>query len=604
MESTAVRWRQGLDAVMAGLAKDGRPQGSEIPLGQLLLAASLITRQQLEHTLRLQSQVQRRREQYLRIGELLVRQKLIEHSQVNAMLARKFGIPVVELAGCQIAAEVLALVPEHLILQYHLLPLAIFDQRLIVATETPWDNDGIDLLRFHTGLQIEPVMAAGDEIELVLDYYFARATSDTRPATVTAQAGRANIPALPLEQLEQQANQRPIVRLLNNIIRQGLTRGASDIHIRPTEKAVEVHYRLDGHMQLMRSTNTDILAPLVSRAKIIAHMNIAERRLPQDGHCHFQYGEATADLRLSVVPTIHGESVVIRLLDPTNGIRRLDDLGMPGRQLALLRSLVRQRSGLILVVGPTGAGKSTTLYAMLEAIRRDGRHILSVEDPVEYHIDGVEQVQINERKGLTFSNVLRHFLRHDPDVIMVGEIRDHATAELALRAALTGHLVLSTLHTDDAPSTITRLLNMGIPPYLISSTLLAVMSQGLIRLNCRSCLHETVIPPGLLQRLGLAVEASGTFLRGLGCSECYGSGYRGRRIVSELMCVDDGLATLITREAPLAVLRKYAIARGMLPQLEQGWAWVRRGLSTVDELLALKIDNGAMVRQHDRHQHS
>lgn len=596
MESLMDDEGRDLAAVVAELDHGERPQGSDTPLGQLLLAAALINRQQLDQALQLQSRLQQRRAQSLRLGELLVRQHLLEWQQVNLMLARKFGIPVVRLAHCHIDPAVLDRVPEYLILQYRLLPLLFVGQRLLVATETPWDNEGIKLLHFHTGLSIEPLMACADEIDHVLDYYFASRGNATQMAPNEARPRQVGTATIALERLQQQANQRPIVRLLNRIIQQGLARGASDIHIRPTEKAVEVYYRLDGRLQLMRSTTTEVLAPLVSRAKIIAAMNIAERRLPQDGHCRFQHADARIDLRLSVIPTVHGESVVIRLLDPGNGIRQLEDLGMPGNQLAQLRSLVKQRSGLILVVGPTGAGKSTTLYAMLDAIRRDGRHILSVEDPVEYHIAGVEQVQINERKGLAFANVLRHFLRHDPDVIMVGEIRDHATAELAVRAALTGHLVLSTLHTNDAPSTITRLLNMGIAPYLLSSTLLAVMAQGLIRVNCRSCAAATVIPTGLARQLGLPVDDAATFRRGSGCAACFGTGFRGRRIVSELMGVDNGLAALIGRAAPTTVLRRYAVSQGMRSQLQQGWVWVQQGLTTLDELLALKIDNAGVAQ--------
>jgi type IV pilus assembly protein PilB len=593
MTSVVVRCSQDLDDVLAGLEEDGRSTGAEAPLGQLLLQASLINPRQLEHTLRLQAGARRRRVGYRRLGELLVQLGLVSRRQVDSMLAHKFGIPIVRLPACRIAAEVLARVPRHLVLQYRLLPLAIVNGRLVVASETPWDNDGINLLRFHTGLPLVLVMATRDEIELVVDYYFTADVAENPAAAATPSTAPQTATALPgVEQLEQQANQRPIVRLLNNIIRQGLQRRASDIHIRPNDDMIEVHYRIDGRMHLMRTLASDMLAPLVSRAKIIAHMNIAERRLPQDGHARFQHGDAQADLRLSVIPTVHGESVVIRLLDPANGIKRLDDLGLAAQQLTLLKTLARQRSGLVLVVGPTGAGKSTTLYALLDEIRRDGRHILSVEDPVEYHVDGVEQVQVNERKGLAFSNVLRHFLRHDPDVIMVGEIRDQVTAELALRAALTGHLVLSTLHTNDAPSTITRLLNMGIAPYLISSTLLAVMSQGLIRLNCRSCVQQADVPTGLLRRLGLNAGTDGVFLRGRGCNDCYGSGYRGRRIIAEVMTIDTMLMELINRRAPLAVLRQHAITRGMQPQLTQAWGWVRRGLTTLDELLALKIDNG------------
>lgn len=466
----------------------------------------------------------------------------------------------------------------------------IVDQRLLVASETPWDNEGVDLLRFHTGLQIELVMASSDDISLALGRYFSKYDEDAALQDSDNQADHHPGMGMALQVLEQQANKKPIVRLLNTILMQGLVRSASDIHIRPTDRTIDIFYRIDGRMQLIRSLDKELLAPLVSRAKIISHLNIAERRLPQDGHARFQRGKYKADLRLSVIPTVHGESVVIRLLDQLAGVKQLVDLGLPDDQHVSLQSLARQRSGLILVVGPTGAGKSTTLYALLDEIRRDGRHILSVEDPVEYFIEGVEQVQVNERKGLEFSNVLRHFLRHDPDVIMVGEIRDHATAELAVRAALTGHLVLSTLHTNDAPSTISRLLNMGIEPYLLSSTLLAVMAQGLIRINCAFCCVEQTVDAALLQRLSVDLDESQLWLKGQGCPSCHHSGYKGRRVVSELMCVDETMSLLINRQVPWPQLRRHAIEQGMRPLADQAWSLVRQGRSTIEEVLGLTND--------------
>jgi type IV pilus assembly protein PilB len=557
------------------------------PLGQLLLSAMLVDQQQLDQALALQAQLRRQRSSYQRLGELLINQGIVGGQRVNSLLARKFGIPSVRLADCQVPVEVLARVPAQLVLQYQILPLALVGQRLLVASESPWDNEGVTLLRFHTGLQIELVMASGEDISVALGRYFSHCDEDEALQDAGHQRALNLSHGTDVKILEQQANQRPIVRLLNTIIMQGLLRGASDIHIRPTEQAIEVFYRLDGRLHRVRSLASDLLAPLVSRAKVIARLNIAERRLPQDGHARFHRDTHQTDLRLSVIPTIHGESVVIRLLDPLTGVKRLADLGLPEDQYLALQGLARQRSGLILVVGPTGAGKSTTLYALLDEIRRDGRHILSVEDPVEYQIDGIEQVQVNERKGLAFSNVLRHFLRHDPDVIMVGEIRDQATAELAVRAALTGHLVLSTLHTSDAPATVTRLLNMGIEPYLLSATLLAVMAQGLIRVNCTSCCTRHPVDAALLQRLGVTLDSPASLLKGRGCPACFHSGYKGRRVVSELMCVDEAMALLINRQTSLPQLRQHALDHGMKPMADQAWSLVQEGRSTIDELLGL-----------------
>ena len=557
------------------------PDESGRPLGQLLLAESLINRGQLEQVLVLQQgQLSSARQ---RLGELLINQRLVSRQDINSLLARKFGIPRVRLEQYQIPAEVLSRVPAHLVLQYRLVPVALAGQRLLVASETPWDNEGMELLRFHTGLQPEWLIASGEDIAAVMGRYYSQCDEDEALRDSAPRHGPAN----DLQSLEQQANKRPIVRLLNTLILQGLERHASDIHIRPTEQLIEVYYRLDGRMQRIRTLPRALLPPLVSRAKILARLDIAERRLPQDGHARFQRDQYQTDLRLSIIPTIHGESVVIRLLDPLTGVRQLADLGLPHDQYQALQRLAGQRSGLILVVGPTGAGKSTTLYALLDQIRRDGRHILSVEDPVEYQIEGVEQVQVNERKGLRFSNVLRHFLRHDPDVIMVGEIRDQATAELAVRAAMTGHLVMSTLHTRDAPATVIRLLNMGVEPYLLSSTLLAVMAQGLIRVNCRHCRVEDRVDATVLHRLGLEPGHVTNFVKGSGCPHCHHSGYKGRRVIAELMPVDEMLAQLINRRAPLPLLRQHALSRGMKPMREQAWALVRKGDSSLEELMSL-----------------
>ena len=586
MEPIAIRNSRDVGLALAG-HRQTHGNENNVPLGQLLVSSLFISQQQLDKALILQSQLGRRHGSCQRLGELLIKQGLVGREHINSMLARKFEIPSVRLDDCQIPAEMLALVPADLVLQHNLVPLAIIGQRLVVACETPWDNEGLDLLRFHTGMQIEPVMASNEDVTLALGRYFSKYDEDEALQDTGQQQGQRSGQGTNLQLLQEQANKRPIVRLLNTIVMQALLRSASDIHIRPTEKVIEVYYRIDGRMQLIRSLDKDLLPPLVSRAKIIAHLNIAERRLPQDGHARFQRGKHQVDLRLSVIPTIHGESVVIRLLDPLNGVRQLASLGLPDDQYRSLQMLARQRSGLMLVVGPTGAGKSTTLYALLDEVRRDARHILSVEDPVEYQIEGVEQVQVNERKGMMFSNVLRHFLRHDPDAIMVGEIRDHATAELTVRAALTGHLVLSTLHTNDAPSTVSRLLNMGIEPYLLSSTLLGVMAQGLIRVNCTLCSVEQQIDDNLRQRLAQKLGHSPRLLRGRGCPACHHSGYKGRRIVSELMCVDEQLALLINRQAALPQLRQYAAEQGMTSMADQGWALVREGYSTIEEVLTL-----------------
>lgn len=590
MELISIRNSDDLGTALSAI-KSSMASGTEAPLGQLLLASCYITQQQLDAALGLQAKTGRQNGSYLRLGELLLKKKLINRQQINQMLAQKFGIPSFKFDQCQVSAEVLALVPEAFVLRYRLLPLAMIENKLVVASETPWDNEGINLLQFHTGLQITAVMITHAEITTAIEHYYSEYKAMEAVPDQTQRISAKQRLKSDIELLEEQANKRPIVRLLDHIIRQGLARTASDIHIRPTEKVIEVYYRIDGRMLMVRPYSNDLLAPLVSRAKILAHMNIAERRLPQDGHARFEYEENTVDLRLSVIPTVHGESVVMRILDSSASLKQVGNLGLPAQQVDILRRLASHRSGLILVVGPTGAGKSTTLYALMNEIQRDDRHIVSVEDPVEYHIHGVEQVQVNERKGLVFANVLKHFLRHDPDVIMVGEIRDHATAELAIRAALTGHLVLSTLHTNDAPSAISRLLNMGIEPYLISSTLLAVMSQGLIRVNCSACAEQQIIDAGMLSQFGLALAADATVIKGRGCSVCHFTGYKGRQMVSELMCVDEAMADLINSKAVISKIRHHALQHGMTSLVDQAMNCVSKGLSTLEEVMVLSSNS-------------
>ena len=357
---------------------------------------------------------------------------------------------------------------------------------------------------------------------------------------------------------------------------------ASDINIRPGRDAVAVYYRVDGCLQRVRTLHKSLLAALVSRVKIIGQMNIAERRLPQDGHARLVRGSAVIDLRLSVLPTVHGESVVIRLLNKEVGLKPLADLGMSAAHQETLRTMVHKPHGLVLVTGPTGAGKTTTLYALLNEVKRRNPHVLSIEDPVEYDMEDVEQVQVANVKGYTFATALRHLLRHDPDVIMIGEIRDEETARIANRAALTGHLVLSSMHTNDTVASVTRLLDMGVEPYLLCSTLAGVLAQRLVRVNCARCKAAEEVDASMKGMLGL--EEGQVFYRGRGCPACRNSGYRGRTLLYELLEVTPAIARLINGRRPAHELRDEAEKQGMTPLLENGLALARRGITSLAEV--------------------
>ena len=544
---------------------------------------------QEEHGLdacQLEVALHRQRQRRCHLGRILRDMGAVTGEAIHAALARKFGIPRVTLEQLEIDGTVLSRLPPEVAVRYNVMPLGEAKRGLVVAMENPLDMAGLDAVRFNSGSAVIPVQASAREILLAHNKYYSRfdedrAVRDTRPAALQVDEAAEVSPLA----MEQQARARPIVRLLDAILLQGILRGASDINLRPGNGGFEVYYRIDGQLQFSRALDKSLQAPLVSRVKIIGDMDIAERRLPQDGNARFPRGGRCVDLRLSVLPTVQGESVVIRILDRDRGVKQLERLGLPDASLSRLRGMMARRRGLFLVTGQTGAGKTTTLYALLHELRREQPHIISVEDPVEYDIDGVEQIQVLEKKGLGFARVLRHILRHDPDIIMVGEIRDAETAAIANRAALTGHLVLSTLHTSDAVSAVTRLLDLGVPPYVLGANLLGVMAQRLLRLNCPHCLA----PDPLAARLAGALERRGLkpgqgFLRGVGCVRCHHSGYRGRTLVAEILPVTPALAEAIGGGVSAPEMARLAREAGMRPLARHALALARTGRTSLEEL--------------------
>jgi type IV pilus assembly protein PilB len=559
---------------------DGRRPPPDRPLGRILLEWHLIEPAQLEQAL-----TRQRQERNKHLGRILVDGGLLSAGQINEALASKFGIPSVALEQLPLDAAALARLPAEFAVQHNVLPLAESGERLIVALENPLDAGTLELIRFHTGATVVPVLASAQDIALAHSRHYAQADEDEAMEIVQPEAIRADEPVeAPSDPIEREATRRPIVRLLSAIIAQGVIRRASDINIRPDRERVGVYYRIDGHLQYARALHKSLLPALVSRVKIIGHMNIAERRLPQEGNARLSRGGRDIDLRISVIPTVNGESVVIRILDKEVGLKPLAQLGLPAREAEQMRRILQRPHGLLLVTGPTGSGKSTTLYALLNEIRASGAHILSVEDPVEYGMDGVEQVQIADKIGLGFAEVLRRFLRHDPDVIMVGEIRDGETAAIACQAALTGHLVMSTLHTNSALDTVARLLDMGVEPYILASILLGVMAQRLIRLNCPRCSRPQEAA-ALPSHPALPDRGDAEYRRGAGCPACNASGYAGRSVICEVLPVTPELAALISARAPAAALAQLAREQGMTPLLGQALTLARAGRTSLDEAL-------------------
>ncbi|GAB4290660.1 MAG: GspE/PulE family protein [Thiohalomonadaceae bacterium] len=564
---------------------DTRPL-SDLHLGEILVDAHHLAEEALDDAL-----TQQRKTPGRRLGDLLVEQGLVAKEHIHAALAHKLGIPFIKLGNFEIDPQILALVPPDIALQYSVLPLMLDGSQLVVAMENPMDWEAMEVLRFNTNHSIEPVVASGQDIGEALNRLYRR-REDREIADMadvidmTPEPDKADDIAIHL--IEQEAQKKPVVRLVNAIIMQGILHGASDINIRPERNRVNIYYRIDGKLRFSRSLNKTLLAPLVSRIKITGRMDISERRLPQDGHARLTHNGNSIDLRISCIPTVNGESVVIRILDKQVGLKPLDGLGLGDWELNHIRRMLSRSYGMLLVTGPTGSGKSTTLYAVLNEIRARDPHIITVEDPVEYDMEGVEQIQINPGTGYTFAEALRHILRHDPDVVMIGEIRDLETARIANKAALTGHLVLSTLHTNDAASTITRLLDMGIEPYLLSSTLLGVMAQRLIRLNCQQCLQEEPVDEEV--RNVLQVSADEVFHRGTGCSACNYTGYRGRVAVTELLPITPEISALINNNACAQAIKDMAIQQGMTTLTRNALALARTGRTSLDEVFAIRLE--------------
>jgi general secretion pathway protein E len=477
--------------------------------------------------------------------------------------------------------------------EHCLLPLALADDgSLLVAVGEPLDSAVADELRQAYGRRLTLVDVPAAEIQSAI-----LSASNDAPAIVRADLRPADLEVLAPEEeviddLRALASQAPVIKLVNVILLEALRLRASDVHLEATAHGLRVRYRIDGVLQELSNPPRQYQAAVISRIKIMANLNIAERRLAQDGRIRLRLSHRELDLRVSTLPALHGESVVLRILDHASGVPELVGLGMAPAALADFARLIALPHGIILVTGPTGSGKTTTLYGALRRINLPGVKIVTVEDPVEYQIEGLTQVPVAAKGGLTFASALRSILRHDPDIIMVGEMRDTETAEISIQAALTGHLVFSTLHTNDAPGGVTRLTDMGIEPYLIAATVRGLLAQRLVRLVCDECAERH--QPSAAQLARVAQMSQGplppTFRRGRGCDACAGSGYRGRSGIYELMVVSDEVRSRIVARAPLDEIRTLAREQGMVPLREDGWAKVCGGLTTIEELLRVTSD--------------
>jgi general secretion pathway protein E len=537
-------------------------------LGELLIERKLITPDDLERALELQ------KERGDKLGKTLVDMGFIALRDVLTALSDQLGVPLVTIdAPAPGSPETDNLSPRFL-RQYRCIPVGRENHTVTLAMADPLDFETLSAVRSTTGLKVNPVLASEQDIIDAIDRYYgasAKADGDFDPDSVQASED--------LEHLRDMASEAPVIRLVNALIAQAVEKRASDIHLEPFEKVFRIRYRIDGVLYDQESPPRELKAAVISRVKLMAKLNIAERRLPQDGRIKIKTLGREVDLRVSTLPTLYGESVVMRLLDRSAGdFYDLGRLGFDTHMLARMEHYTQLPHGIFLVTGPTGSGKSTTLYSALKRINQSDKKIITIEDPVEYQMDGINQIHVNPQIGLTFASGLRHIVRQDPDVIMVGEIRDRETADVAIRSSLTGHFVFSTLHTNDAPSAISRLTDMGVENYLITSSLVAVLAQRLVRLICRQCKS----PDG--ERLTPEGELVETY-RGSGCEKCFGSGYTGRIGIFEMMELNDEIRKMIMRNEDAVSITSAARRNNMRNLREDGWLKVGAGMTTADEVM-------------------
>ncbi|MBI3332660.1 MAG: type II/IV secretion system protein [Candidatus Omnitrophica bacterium] len=514
------------------------------------------------------------------LRQALSRLKLIEPGALADWLSRRLGIPRVELKSYLIDPKVLETVPEALSRKHRMIPLFKVGRTLTVATSDPLNLPGLDELRLRTGMAVEPVVATeGEILQALEECYGAKGRVEELVGDLTEEKlGLKQGEAPEAKRLEGIVSDPPLVRLVNLFLSDAIRNRASDVHLDPSQEQLKVRFRIDGILHESTALPKHLEPAVVSRIKILASLDIAERRKPQDGRFRIMMDGHEVDVRVSVMPAIDGEAVVLRLLD-TTGIRiGLHELGMATEFLPKYQALLKRPWGILLVTGPTGSGKTTTLYASLASLNAAERNIITIEDPVEYRLAGIRQIPVNPTVGLTFATGLRSILRQDPDVIMVGEIRDRETAEIAIQAALTGHLVFSTLHTNDAPTAITRLLDMGIEPFLVASSLIGVAAQRLVRTICPDCKAPAPNPAPL-------PLPSKTLFHGKGCRKCGNSGYRGRLGIFELMAMDEEMGRLTIAKASTAGLREHAVQKGMRTLRDDGISKAADGVTTLDEVL-------------------
>ena len=573
-----------------------------VRLGELLLREKRVTPTQLQEALTYQ------RANGGRLGTTLVKLGFLKDEDVTDVLSRQYGVPAIDLRDFALDPSLVRLIPGETAAKYNVIPVTRTGNTLTLAMTDPTNVFAMDDIKFRTGLHIEPVVASDTAIREAVAQHYTNLAPAQAPAGKSMELVNKALEDLNLDgnseeievvagaeeidaaSLERQSGEAPVIRLANALFLAAIQRGASDIHIEPYEKDLRVRFRIDGVLQSVMTPPMKYRDPLVSRIKIMARLDISEKRLPQDGRIKARFNDRGTsreiDFRVSVLPTLFGEKIVLRLLD-AKGLRLdMSMLGFDADALVRFERQIHKPWGMVLVTGPTGSGKTNTLYSALSQLNQPGVNIMTAEDPVEFNLGGINQVQVKEQIGLTFATALRSFLRQDPNIILVGEIRDAETASIGVKAALTGHLVLSTLHTNDAPSSINRLVNMGIEPFLVANSINLIAAQRLVRRVCDACKAPHEIPDDLLVKAGLPESELPNVkaMLGRGCDRCSGTGYKGRVGLFEIMEVSETMRDLIIANAPTKDLRELAVAEGMSPLRRSGMLKVRDGLTTMEEV--------------------
>jgi len=546
-------------------------------LGDILVEKGLITREQLLATL------EQQKASGERLGKVLINCGMVNEQQIMLALQQQLGIPYADLDRIRIDQTLADLIPINLARRYNLVPVKLEMGALYVAMDDPMNFIAIEDLKMVTQLEIRPMVAPLDSIlnairQLYRNEMAEKAIEDFKKETgddqVQEEIGNLN-----------EISNAPIVRLVSSMIEQAVLEQASDIHVEPAEKNVRVRFRVDGRLMQKMTIPKNAHAAIITRIKIIGNMDIAERRLPQDGRLEQQIRGRNVDLRISTLPTVHGEKAVLRILDRSSFLLPKHELGFTKENMVKFEDLLRNPHGIILVTGPTGSGKSTTLYTMLHELNKVSENIITVENPVEFMMAGLNQVQVNVRAGLNFASALRSILRQDPDIIMIGEIRDQETVQIAIRAAITGHLVLSTIHTNDAVGTVARLMDMGIEPYMLSASLVGVISQRLLRKLCPRCAESVKPDPREMASLGSAYAGIKSIKQPMGCSYCNNTGYKGRIAVHEFLMIDKDFRAMVNRGASVDELREGAVAQGMNTLGQECVRLLRDGITSLPEVI-------------------